>query len=81
MVLGLAILTKGLAGVAMVGIAYGGYLIVSRRLRFIHCCRAALALIVAAGVGSSWYLAVEHSQPGFLHYYFFERHVLGFLTQ
>src|SRR5208282_1493953 len=46
MVLGLAILTKGLAGVAMVGIAYGGYLIVSKRLRLIHCCRAALALTV-----------------------------------
>ena len=59
--LGLAILTKGLAGVAMVGIAYGGYLIVSRRLRFIHCFRAALALTVAAIIGSSWYLAVEHA--------------------
>ena len=78
--LGLAILTKGLAGVALVGIAYGGYLIVSRRLRSIHCFRAALALTVAAIVGSSWYIAVEHSNPGYLRYYFFERHVLGFLT-
>ena len=80
-VLGLAILTKGLAGVALVGIAYGGYLIVSRRLRFIHCFRAALALTVAAIIGSSWYLAVEHANPGYLRYYFFERHVLGFLTK
>ena len=40
MVLGLTILTKGLAGVALVGIAYGGYLIVSGRLRFRHCWRA-----------------------------------------
>ncbi len=80
-VLGLAILTKGLAGVALVGIAYGGYLIVSRRLRFIHCLRAALALSVAAIIGSSWYLAVERANPGFLRYYFFERHVLGFVTK
>jgi len=80
MVLGLAILTKGLAGVALVGIAYGGYLIVSRRLRVIHCFRAGLALTVAAIIGSSWYLAVEHANPGFLRYFFFERHVLGFLT-
>ena len=65
---------------ALVGIAYGGYLIVSRRLRFIHCFRAALALAVAAIIGSSWYLAVEHANPGYLRYYFFERHVLGFLT-
>ena len=80
MMLGLAILTKGLAGVALAGIAYGGYLIVSRRLRVNHCFRAALALTVAAVVGSSWYIAVEHSNPGYLRYYFFERHVLGFLT-
>jgi len=80
-VLGLAILTKGLAGVALVGIAYGGYLIASRRLRFIHCFRAALALTVAAIIGSSWYLVVEHARPGYLRYYFFERHVLGFLTK
>ena len=79
-VLGLAILTKGLAGVALVGIAYGGYLIVSRRLRLVHCFRAALALTVAAIIGSSWYLAVEHSNPGYLRDYFFKRHVLGFLT-
>jgi 4-amino-4-deoxy-L-arabinose transferase-like glycosyltransferase len=79
-VLGLAILTKGLAGVALVGIAYGGYLIVSRRLRVKHCFRAALALSVAAIIASSWYLAMERSNPGYLRYYFFERHVLGFLT-
>ena len=79
-VLGLAILTKGLAGVALVGIAYGGYLIVSRRLRLIHFFRAALALTVAAIIGSWWYLAMEHSSPGFLHYYLFGRHLCGFLT-
>jgi 4-amino-4-deoxy-L-arabinose transferase-like glycosyltransferase len=80
-VLGLAILTKGLTGVALVGIAYGGYLIVSRRLRRIHYFRAALALTVAAIIGSAVYLAVEHANPGYLRYYFFNRHVLGFLTR
>jgi 4-amino-4-deoxy-L-arabinose transferase-like glycosyltransferase len=79
--LGLAILTKGLAGVALVGITYGGYLIVARRLRSIHCFRAALALTLAAIIGLSWYFAVERARPGFLRYYFFERHVLGFLTR
>ena len=78
--LGLAILTKGLAGVAMVGIAYGSYLIISRRLRFVHCWRAVLSLSIAAIIGSSWYLAVEQSNPGYLRYYFFDRHVLGFFT-
>jgi 4-amino-4-deoxy-L-arabinose transferase-like glycosyltransferase len=73
-------LTKGLVGIALVGVAYGGYLTVTRRVRWIHCFRAALALTIAAAVGSSWYIAVEQARPGFIRYYFFERHVLGFLT-
>jgi 4-amino-4-deoxy-L-arabinose transferase-like glycosyltransferase len=80
LVLGLAILTKGLSGVALVGIAYGGYLLATRRLRWVHCLRGALALAVAAGVAAGWYLAVEYRCPGYLHYYFVERHLLGFAT-
>jgi len=80
MFLGLAILTKGLIGVALVGIAYGGYLIVSRRIRRIHCYRAALALTVAAIIGSWWYIVMARSCPGYLRYYFVGRHLLGFLT-
>ena len=45
LLLGLSILTKGLAGVALVGIAYGGYLLFTRRLTTAicaaerrHCC-------------------------------------------
>jgi 4-amino-4-deoxy-L-arabinose transferase-like glycosyltransferase len=80
LVLGLAMLTKGLAGVALVGIAYGGYLLATRRLRWVHCLRGALALTVAAGVAAGWFLAVEHRSPGYLHYFFVERHLLGFAT-
>ena len=36
-VLGLAILTKGLAGVALVGVAYGGDLLLARRLTLRAC--------------------------------------------
>jgi 4-amino-4-deoxy-L-arabinose transferase-like glycosyltransferase len=80
LVLGLAVLTKGLAGVALVGIAYGGYLVAARRLRWAHSLRGALALAVAAGAAAGWYLAVEHRSPGYLHYFFIERHLLGFAT-
>ncbi len=80
MFLGLAVLTKGLAGVALTGVAYGGYLLLARRLRVVHCFRAILALFIAAAIGASWYVAVERANPGFLRYFFFERHVLGFFT-
>ena len=78
--LGLAILTKGLTGVALAGVAYGSYLVLSRRLRIVHFIRAALALTIAAAVAATWYIAVERENPGFLRYFFYERHVLGFFT-
>jgi len=78
--LGLSILTKGLPGVAIVGVAYGGYLLATRRLRLSVCLYGAGALATAALVASTWYAAVEMRNPGYLHYYFVERHLLGFAT-
>ena len=79
-VLGLAVLTKGLVGVALVGITYGSYLVLSRRLTLASCFRGALTLVMAAVVASTWYVAVEQRSPGYLFYFFVERHLLGFTT-
>ena len=78
--LGLSILTKGLAGVALVGIAYGGYLLFTRRLTAAICIRGAAALLLAGLIGSTWYVTMELRSPGFLRYYFIDRHLLGFAT-
>ena len=78
--LGVAILTKGLVGVALVAAALGGYLLVARRLRPAICLYAAVALVVAALVAAAWYLAVEQRCPGYLRYFFLDRHVKGFVT-
>ena len=80
LLLGLSILTKGLAGVALVGIAYSGYLLFTRRLTPAICIRGAAALLLAGLVGSTWYVAMELRSPGFLRYYFIDRHLLGFAT-
>jgi len=78
--LGLAVLTKGLSGVALVAVAFGGYLLMARRLRLAILLRGAAALIVTVLIASPWYLAVESQNPGYLHYYFLQRHLLGFAT-
>ena len=78
LLLGLAVLTKGLVGVAVVGVAYGGYLLVSRQVNLAACLRAAAVLLIAAAPAAAWYLAVEQRHPGFLRYYFLERHLLAF---
>ncbi len=80
-VLGLSILTKGLVGVALVGVVYGSYLLVTRRLTWAACVRGATALVIAGLVALPWYVAMEARNPGYLYYYFVERHVLGAVTQ
>ena len=62
-ILGIAILAKGLSGVALVGVAYGSYLLVARRLSLPACYRGAAALCIAAAIASIWYLAVEGAIP------------------
>jgi len=39
-----------------------------------------VALALAAAIASPWYLWMEASSPGYLHYFFVDRHVLGFAT-
>jgi len=78
--LGGAILTKGLAGVAIVGLAHATVLLVERRIRPLVVLGGALALAVAVVIAAPWFLAMEHAQPGYLQYYLVQRHVLGYTT-
>ena len=80
LLLGLACLTKGLVGVALVGTAWGCYLILSRRLSIAACLQGVAVLALAALVAAPWYLAFEARSPGYLYYFFVERHLLGFAT-
>jgi 4-amino-4-deoxy-L-arabinose transferase-like glycosyltransferase len=80
LLLGLTCLAKGLVGIAMVGVAYGSYLLVAWRLSLSACLRGAAAIAVALLVASAWYIAMEIANPGYLYYYFIQRHLLGFAT-
>jgi 4-amino-4-deoxy-L-arabinose transferase-like glycosyltransferase len=78
--LGLSILTKGLVGVAFTGLL--ALCLAASDSRAIG--RLAVALAVAGGVAVivalPWYLAMERAHPGYLYYYFVERHLQGYLT-
>jgi 4-amino-4-deoxy-L-arabinose transferase-like glycosyltransferase len=78
--LGLSILIKGLIGVAMVGATYGVYLLVRRRFSLTACLQGLAVLIVAGLIAASWYLPMEIEHSGYLRYFFYERHVLGFAS-
>lgn len=77
---GLAILTKGLSGVALVSVAAGGVLIATRQLTVRRVAALAGCLLIGLLVAAPWYLAMEQAHPGYLHYYFVERHLLGYVA-
>lgn len=77
----LALLTKGLIGIAVFAVGIALYAVVTRSYswRQVGCC--ALVLAVGGVVASPWFLAMESASPGYLKYYFIDRHVLGFVTE
>jgi 4-amino-4-deoxy-L-arabinose transferase len=79
--LGLSILTKGLEGIAIVGVSFAVYLLVTRTLTRRLVFLGILVVIVAALVALPWYLAMDAREPGYLRYYFLNRHLLGFATE
>lgn len=90
--LSLSILTKGFVGLAIVGLAYGGYLLTARyrrntadapsggRSATVILAGGAAALLVAVLVALPWYALAETQNPGYLRYFFLDRHLLGLVT-
>lgn len=78
--LGVSVLAKGLAGVAIAGLAFSVWLLAARRVRPSLLVGGVIALAVAAAVAAPWYLAMERANPGYFRYYFAGRHLLGFAT-
>jgi 4-amino-4-deoxy-L-arabinose transferase-like glycosyltransferase len=78
--LGLALLTKGLVGIVLVGLPMLALVALDRRLPAALAAGAVLALVMAVAIALPWYLAMERAHPGYLHYFFVERHLLGYTT-
>jgi len=78
--LGLTILTKGLVGIAFAGILAVCLAVHTPKAIVRLTLVLAVAVLVAILVALPWYLAMERAHPGYLHYYFVERHLQGYLT-
>jgi len=79
--LGLSILTKGLEGIAIVGVGFAVYLLLTRTLTRRLVLLGIVVVAVAVLVALPWYLAMNAREPGYLRYYFLDRHLLGFTTE
>jgi 4-amino-4-deoxy-L-arabinose transferase-like glycosyltransferase len=78
--LGLSILTKGLVGVVFTGILAACLAFENPKNAMRLAAVLAIAGVVAILVALPWYVAMERAHPGYLHYYFVERHLQGYLT-
>ena len=78
--LGLSILTKGLVGCVFATIF--AFCLAAWRRTAIRDLAVALVVagVVSIVVAAPWYWAMERAHPGYLHYYFVERHLQGYLT-
>jgi 4-amino-4-deoxy-L-arabinose transferase-like glycosyltransferase len=77
----LALLTKGLIGVAVISVGIALYAIVTRSLSWGLVVRGTIALMAGAILASPWFLAMEAASPGYLHYYFIQRHFMGYVSE
>lgn len=75
--LGLSMLGKGLTGVGLVGVGVAAWLLWSRALSWRLVAVGVVALALGAIIAWPWYAAMERAVPGYLHYYFMERHLEG----
>ncbi|WP_419193079.1 ArnT family glycosyltransferase [Kolteria novifilia] len=78
LVMGLAILAKGLLGIVLPWLALGSWHLAARR--WPRPIPLLIETSVALLVGGSWYALMHLEHPGYLHYFFIERHLLGFLS-
>jgi 4-amino-4-deoxy-L-arabinose transferase-like glycosyltransferase len=77
----LALLTKGLIGVAVIAVGIGLFAVVTRSVSWRLAGSCAMVIGVGGALASPWFLTMETASPGYLKYYFVQRHLMGFVTE
>jgi len=76
-----ALVTKGLIGIAVFSVGAGLFVVLSK----LYSCRLVGACVGVAVVGAllaaPWFVVMEQASPGYLKYYFVDRHLLGYVTE
>ena len=75
--LGLSMLGKGLTGVGLAGVGVALWLIWTRALSWRLMAVGVVSVALAGAIAWPWYAAMERAAPGYLQYFFTERHLGG----
>lgn len=76
----LALLSKGLIGVALPGLVLLPWLIVSGRWRQLGQLLNPLGILVFLAIALPWFVLVQMKYPGFFHYFFIEQQFQRYTT-
>jgi 4-amino-4-deoxy-L-arabinose transferase-like glycosyltransferase len=77
--MGLAILTKGLIGLAFPVLTLGGFLLLTRDRRLVRHLEPVRGGAVLLAVTAPWHILVGLKNPGFFWFYFINEHLLRFV--
>ena len=77
---GLAVLTKGLIGIAFPALIIGAWIAMTGRWRTLLHMRVLSGLCLFALIVVPWYYLVQQANPEFLHFFFVTQQVSRFLT-
>ena len=72
--LGLAVMTKGIAAIALTGLIVGGFIICRRDWRALLSFEWVPGLLIFAVIVVPWHWAVSAKNPGFFHFYIVVQH-------
>lgn len=82
MFLGLAILTKGLVAIILIGGSFGLFLLIEKKLfQYLRQALDPLGILLLLAVVLPWHIAATIQHKGFLWHYVVEEHFLRFLNQ
>lgn len=77
---GLAVLTKGLIGIAFPAIIVGSWIILLNRWKSIPKMRLFTGLVIFLCITAPWFLLVQKANPQFFHYFFVEQQFSRFIA-
>jgi len=79
--LGLAVMTKGIAAIALTGLIAGGFILCRRDWRALLSFEWVPGLLIFALIVVPWHWAVVSRNPGFFHFYIVVQHFSRLVSQ
>jgi 4-amino-4-deoxy-L-arabinose transferase-like glycosyltransferase len=76
----LAMLTKGLIGVAFPSLIAGSWMLLQGRLALLKNIHLLAGILLFIAIVLPWYVLVQKANPEFLHFFFVTQHVTRFLS-